>query len=319
MYDNSCAKVKLLNKHSHKIDIVCGTEQGHPLSPELFKCYIQAMSEQINEEFENGDTNRVPIINSVEISHLLCADDLVLIGQDKTSLQRMLNILYEYCSQWGLTVNMDKTAIMVFSKSGRLLKESNDFLYGSNKINSVREYCYLGITFSLTGSLNNAQQKLHQKGLRSYFSLKKMVDVGSLRKTVLFKLFDSLIVPVVGYGCQVWLPETHLFKSLDHHPSHNSVLQAISKDPLENLHLAFMKWSLGVSRKTSNAPIWGDTGRYPLGIELSKQVFNYFERLKKLDNENSASLVRHAFCEQRYLNLSWYASLNAAINQHLTN
>ena len=319
MYNNSSAKIKLLNKLSQKIDILCGTEQGHPLSPELFKCYIQAMSEQLNEEFENKEPSKVPIMNDVKVSHLLWADDLVLMGQDKTSLQTMLNILHEYCFQWGLTVNMDKTAIMIFSKSGRLLKESNDFVYGSNKILSVREYCYLGITFSLTGSLINAQQKLRQKGLRSYFALKKMVDVGSLRKTVLFKLFDSLIVPVVGYGCQVWLPETHLFRSLSHDASNNSVLQAISKDPLENLHLAFLKWSLGVSRKTSNSPMWGDTGRYPLGIELSKQVFNYFERLKQLDIDDSASLVRHAFCEQRDLNLSWYASLSSAINHQLAN
>ncbi|KAL5267087.1 hypothetical protein ACHWQZ_G004202 [Mnemiopsis leidyi] len=36
MYTNSSAKVKLLNKLSEKIDILCGTEQGHPMSPELF-------------------------------------------------------------------------------------------------------------------------------------------------------------------------------------------------------------------------------------------------------------------------------------------
>ena len=39
MYSNSSARVKLLNKLSEKIDILCGTEQGHPMSPELFKCF----------------------------------------------------------------------------------------------------------------------------------------------------------------------------------------------------------------------------------------------------------------------------------------
>ena len=36
MYTNSAAKIKLLNKLSEEIDILCGTEQGHPISPELF-------------------------------------------------------------------------------------------------------------------------------------------------------------------------------------------------------------------------------------------------------------------------------------------
>ena len=70
----------------------------------------------------------------------------------------------------------------------------------------MREYFYLDITFSLTGSLGNAQQEPRQKGPRSYFSLTKMVDVGPL--------FDSLTVSVVGYGCQVWLPETSLFETI---------------------------------------------------------------------------------------------------------
>ena len=59
-----------------------------------------------------------------------------------------------------------KTAVMVFNKAGRLLKESKNFFDGKIKIPSVREYYYFGIVFSLTGSLSNAQQKL-----RSYFSL----------------------------------------------------------------------------------------------------------------------------------------------------
>ena len=59
-----------------------------------------------------------------------------------------------------------KTAVMVFNKAGRLLKESKNFFDGKIKIPSVREYYYFEIVFSLNGSLSNAQQKL-----RSYFSL----------------------------------------------------------------------------------------------------------------------------------------------------
>ena len=35
MYKHSSAKIKLLNRLSEKIDVMVGTEQGHPMSPAL--------------------------------------------------------------------------------------------------------------------------------------------------------------------------------------------------------------------------------------------------------------------------------------------
>ena len=139
------------------------------MSPELFKIYIHSLSEILNEENENIN---VPTLNESRVSHLLWADELVLMALDGQSLQEMLNILLSYCLEWGLTVNMDKTAIMVFNRSGRLLKESHQFHYGDTNIKSVQEYYnYLGIVFTLSGTLSTAQAKLRQKALRCYFAL----------------------------------------------------------------------------------------------------------------------------------------------------
>ena len=67
MYTNSSAKIKLLNKLSEKIDVVCGTEQGHPMSHELFKCFVHQLSEELNS-LQNTD---VPLLNSQRVTHLL--------------------------------------------------------------------------------------------------------------------------------------------------------------------------------------------------------------------------------------------------------
>ena len=196
------------------------------MSPELFKCFIHQLSGDLNS-VENVE---VPLLKSTRVTHLLWADDLILLALEQESLQRMLELLHTYCQEWGLSVNISKTAIMVFNRAGRVLKESTNFVYGEMTLPSVREYTYLGITFTLTGSLKLAQIKLRQKGLRSYFSLKSMLDLRYLRKTTVFKLFDTLIVPVLSYGYQIWLPMT-TFMSIFASGSHPAT-QNTAKDPL---------------------------------------------------------------------------------------
>ena len=142
---------------------------------------------------------------------------------------------------------------MIFNKSGRLLQESKGFKFGNIKVPAVKEYCYLGILFSLNGSMTNAQQKLAQKGIRSYFSLKSTLNLNCLRKTIVFKLFDALILPVISYGCQVWIADTWFTKVItDENP--RDILSCLAKDPLERFHLKFLKWTLGVSKNHQTQP-----------------------------------------------------------------
>ena len=63
------------------------------MSPELFKCYINDLSEHMNKMAYI----EVPVLNNTKISHLLWADDLVLLGLNANSLQKMLDYLFEYC------------------------------------------------------------------------------------------------------------------------------------------------------------------------------------------------------------------------------
>ena len=146
----------------------------------------------------------LPSLNGIILSHLLWADDLVLVALDALSLQTLINRVHCFCEKWGLSVNISKTAIMIFNKTGRQLQESHSFKYGSVSIPSARAYCYLGIVFNLTGSYTAATEELKKKGLKAYFALKNLLQLDALSVKSVFKLFDSLVLPVVSYGCQVW-------------------------------------------------------------------------------------------------------------------
>ena len=312
MYTHSCASVKMVKKLSDTFDVLAGTEQGHPMSPELFKIYIHELSIRLNSL---SDIN-VPLLNNVPVTHLFWADDLVLIATDKNSLQKMIDELKEYCDLWNLVVNIDKTAVMVFNNSGRQLLESHSFDYGNTKIPSTKDYCYLGMKFSLSGTWKPTQLMLRQKGLRAYFGLKNYIDKRSVSKKAMFKLFDCLILPVVSYGHQIWLPFTDAAKKLlltkiTDTEGHKSSTKQIACDPIERLHLSILKWTLGIPKRTSNAGVWGDSGRPPLVVKLLKHTIDYLNKLILLDKRNSSKLVRHAFVEQRNLDLRWFNNINS--------
>ena len=312
MYSSSKAKIKLLSKMSESIDVLSGTEQGHPMSPELFKCYLLDMSKDLDDTYVTA----LPELNGISLSHLLWADDLVLLALDTFSLQQLINTVHRYCEMWGLSVNISKTAVLVFNKSGRVLNESRGFMYGSIRIPSSKTYCYLGITFTLSGSLNVSQDELRKKGLRAYFSLKNMLDIKNLSVSSLFKLFDALIIPVISYGCQVWICDTQLFKLISSgqlKSKGNDSLKKIASDAVEKLQLKLIKWTLGLQKRAANLPCWGDSGRFPVVIKLLKQSFNYYQRLEKLNSTNSPRLVRHAFAEQRKLGLPWFSTWQSFI------
>ena len=211
MYRNSSAKLKLIGKISERLEVLIGIEQGHPMSPEQFKGYLLDLSNELNQY----EQLQLPELNELPISHLLWADDLVLLALDEESLQKLINRVHAFCEEWGLTVNISKTAVMVFNKTGRLLNSSKTFKFGATLIPSARTYCYLGITFNLCGSFKAAADELRKKGLRAYFALKRMINLKDISMKATFKLFDTLVLPVASYGCQVWLPYSAFFAALN--------------------------------------------------------------------------------------------------------
>ena len=304
MYTNSTGQIKLAGHISNKFDINKGTEQGHPISPDLFKIYIKDLSDDL-------DTPNCPMLLDQIISHLLWADDLILLALDPRTLQHQLDHLNQFCEEWGLEINVSKTKLMVFHE--HLLSHATpSFNIGGIRLTQVVSYCYLGIEIHQSGSFSLARSSLKNKAMRALFSLKGTVNKSRTSFRSLTTLFDSLIKPVVLYGAPIWTPTIAVLKYLSGSKTSNSnnfgssTLKKISQLNCERIHLHFLKWALGVNRKTSNSAVWGESGRYPLVIECISLTLNYAKRIQNLKDD---SLVSLAFREQKRLKLAWYKGL----------
>ena len=89
-------------------------------------------------------------IGLLKLFLLLYADDIVIFAESSDDLQKGLDVLAEYCKRWQLTVNIQKTKVMVFRKGGNL-ERNISFKFEGENIEIVGKFVYLGITFTTGG------------------------------------------------------------------------------------------------------------------------------------------------------------------------
>ena len=72
----------------------------------------------------------------------------MLISNSPEGLQRHLNALKLFCTDKGLSINMDKTKVMVFNTTQAWVTRSEPkFFLGEEKVAYTCSYTYLGVTF----------------------------------------------------------------------------------------------------------------------------------------------------------------------------
>ena len=97
------------------------------------------------------------------------ADDTIILSENEAQLQLSLNVVHTYCTQWKLTVNTDKTKIIIFSRGK--VRKFPVFSFGENNISVVSDYVYLGVTFNYNNKFAKAIKKQLDQARRAMFSL----------------------------------------------------------------------------------------------------------------------------------------------------
>jgi hypothetical protein len=269
IYENvkSCIKNHDNSSNAQFFDISLGLKQGEPLSPLLFILFVNDISSCINfSQLSNDD------INLLSMYMLLFADDIALFTTNPDSLQLQLNQVYEYSRKWGLKINVDKTKICIFEK--RKSRHNYTWFVDNEPIEIVDSFCYLGIQFFYTGSMVNAVKTLSDQALKAYNNLLSVFSRIKLDIKTKLSLFDSLVVPILLYGSEVW--GIYNCKEID------------------KLHLRFCKIVLGVRPQTSNAAVLGELGRFPLSVICKERALKYWLNIMKYPG----SLVHTIFLEQ---------------------
>ena len=102
-------------------------------------------------------------------------------------------------------MNLAKTKIIVFRNGGKLSSKEN-FLYNGKTIDIVTHYKYLGIVFNSRLTWGQAIKEFTAGKANKAVSMIRRVmwKLGVFEHKALFKIFDSLVVPILCYGSEVW-------------------------------------------------------------------------------------------------------------------
>ena len=276
MYRDSETCVKIGGKRTAFFKNNVGVKQGEVMSPILFNLYINDIAEHLTD----ADS---PELNGNKIDCLLYADDLVMVSTSEEGLQKKLNSLEKYCAKWRLRINESKTMVMQVSKCGRLPPKT--FKINDVELTNTKTYKYLGIVFDSAGNFNQARINMNERGQKAMYKLKSAVDRSILNSAVAINLFDKTVKPVCLYGAEIW----GNFSTIKDTSPCKLIEKLYSKLPIKKTNLSFMKWILGVHRKTSNFAVLGDLGRYPFLVDVILNTIKYYLRLR--DKRKSRSLI----------------------------
>ena len=120
-------------------------------------------------------------------------------------------------------------------------------------------------------------QTIH--ALHAFFGLRRHTDFNKLKPSLAFKIFDSMISPILTYNSEVW----GAFAKSDFKSSDSSAI--------EKTHLQFCKRYLEVHNKASNIACRAELGKFPLIIDINKKILKYLNYLRE---KEESSIVKQS-------------------------
>ena len=218
------------------------------------------------------------VFNYLKIFVLLYADDTVILSESSSELQEALDFYASYCRIWKLEINNTKTKVVVFSK-GRM--PNYNFTINGHPLEVVKEYKYLGVLFSRSGSFLAMKKYIANQAKKALFCLLKKARSQLLPIDIQLELFNKLIKPILLYGCEIW--------------------GVGDLSIIEQVQLKFLKFILNVKKSTPNCIVYGETGVMPLKLDIQSRIVAYWYKLVHPETNNLSSKL-YWFAKSYYEN-----------------
>lgn len=291
MYSNIKSCISLNGNFSNFFVSNIGVRQGENLSPLLFSLFLNDVQSYLCDKGAIG----------IELYHhsdiwlklliLLYADDTVILANSATDLQNSLHSFNNYCTDWHMKVNTNKTKIIVF---GSRRTSNLSFIMGKESIEIVHEYHYLGVRFSSNGSFLKARKHVAEQANKALHLLYSRVSNADLPIDLILKLFDNTVMPILLYGAEVYGYEDLTI--------------------LERVHCNFLRKITKARKSTPLNFLYGELGRFPISITIYSRMIKFWSNIitgkqTKITNK-IYTYIKH---NHNNLNLKWITNIKTIL------
>ncbi|KAJ4433919.1 hypothetical protein ANN_16233 [Periplaneta americana] len=134
---------------------------------------------------------------------LVYADDVIMSGENPQTIRKNAEILVEASKAIGLEVNPEKTKYMIMSHDQNIVRNGN-IKIGGLSFEEVKKFKYLGATVTIINDTREEIKRRINMGNACYYSVEKLLSSSLLSKNLKVRIYKTIILPVVLYGCETW-------------------------------------------------------------------------------------------------------------------
>jgi len=272
---NRCFQVRVGQQMSASQPQEQGVPQGSVLSCTLFAVAISGITDALPDG----------------VSGTLYVDDLAIYmsANRASTAERLLQTAINRISQWtmerGFKLSPSKTIAIQF-RNKRATPENISLHLDGKQIKFEESVKFLGLTFDYKMSWKQHIQNIRQSCMKKLNLLKTVANRNwGADRTTLFRLYRSLIRPVIDYGCQIY-------------GSASEVVLA----RLDPIHNAAIRICTGAFRSSPVISLYAESGEPPLKHRRAQLLLQHYARLHRLPNTPTFDAVFQPAVRESYAN-----------------